>query len=151
MRQHWTKEQKAEFWAAFVRHRDEGCNIREAWQRAYADFRAEGKLAPGLRTFGNWYRAAMRPQEGSAEAANNRTHRTYRTYKENAGTDEAARDAGEVANEEAEEAEKAAPAGDYIRRLELMVLLYRRRSESDVDAVCDRLLPELNQTETEEE
>lgn len=146
----WTREQKQDFWAAFVRHRDEGCSIKEAWSRAYADFRAEGKIAPGLRTFANWYRKAMAGaglSDESADAANNRTHRTYRTYKENAGTDEAARDAAEVANEEAEEAEEAAPADDYTQRLEMMVRLYRTRSEAAVDAVCDRLLPELAEEE----
>ena len=150
-RLHWTREQKQDFWAAFVRHRDEGCSIKEAWSRAYADFRAEGKIAPGLRTFGNWYRKAMAGaglSDESADAANNRTHRTYRTYKENAGTDEAARDAGEVANEEAEEAEAAdaaepETADDYVRKLEAMLRLYRRRSEADVDAFCDYLLPDL--------
>ena len=66
---HWSKEQKQEFWMAFVRHRDEGCNIREAWQRAYADFRAEGKIAPGLRTFGNWYRKAMASTENASPSS----------------------------------------------------------------------------------
>lgn len=32
---------------------------------------------------------------------------------------------------------------DYTRRLEMMVRLYRTRSEADVDAVCDYLLPDL--------
>lgn len=37
---------------------------------------------------------------------------------------------------------KAKP-DDYQERLELIVRLYRTRSETAVDAVCDRLLPEL--------
>ena len=36
---------------------------------------------------------------------------------------------------------------DYTRRLEMMVRLYRTRSEAAVDAVCDRLLPELAEEE----
>lgn len=120
---HWSKEQKQEFWAAFVRHRDEGCNIREAWQRAYADFRAEGKIAPGLQTFGNWYRKAM----ASTENANRPTCPSSPSGPSIAEPD----------------AEEAAPADDYTQRLEMMVRLYRRRSEADVDAVCDCLLPDL--------
>lgn len=38
---------------------------------------------------------------------------------------------------------KPGPSGDYQERLELIVRLYRTRSETAVDAVCDRLLPEL--------
>ena len=36
---------------------------------------------------------------------------------------------------------------DYTSRLEMMVRLYRTRSEAAVDAVCDRLLPELAEEE----
>lgn len=38
---------------------------------------------------------------------------------------------------------KPGPSSDYQERLELIVRLYRTRSETAVDAVCDRLLPEL--------
>ena len=137
-RQHWTKEQKAEFWAAFVRHRDEGCNIREAWRRAYADFQAEGKIAPGLRTFGNRYRAAMRPQREDEDQVDPPAPRLRRASSAE----------GEAAEPEADDAqEEAAPDPDYTARLQMMVLLYRRRSDSDCDAVCDRLLPELTEEE----
>ena len=151
MRQHWTKEQKADFWQAFVRHRDEGCNIREAWSRAYADFRAEGKIAPGLRTFANWYRKAMRPQREEADTVDTVDQvDTVDTVDEVDGAeDEAPSEAAEVANEEAAEAEEAAPDPDYTRKLEAMLRLYRRRSEADVDAVCDYLLPGLFPAEEE--
>lgn len=137
-RYHWTEEQKAEFWQAFVRHRDEGCNIREAWQLAYRDFQAEGKIAPGLRTFGNWYRKAMRPQETAEQV-------------DTVDGSESAESEAEVQESDAdpeEAAEEAAPdPDDYTARLQMMVLLYRRRSDSDCDAVCDRLLPELSEEE----
>ena len=132
-RQKWTKEQKAEFWKAFIRHRDEGCSIREAWSLAYKDFQAEGKLAPGLQTFANWYRKAMRPQEDTDQG-----------NPDQADTVDNADAVDTEAEPEAENAaEEAAELDDYTARLQMMVLLYRRRSDSDCDAVCDRLLPEL--------
>ena len=125
-RLHWTREQKQDFWAAFVRHRDEGCSIKEAWSRAYADFRAEGKIAPGLRTFGNWYRKAMA----------------------GAGLSDQSDQSAGAEDEAAEESTESIPStestpGEYVRKLEAMLRLYRRRSEADVDAFCDYLLPDL--------
>lgn len=145
-RLHWTREQKQDFWATFVRHRDEGCSIKEAWSRAYADFRAEGKIAPGLRTFGNWYRKAM----AGADGANQVDEVDTVDEVDGAGT-EAAGEAAEVAgaeDEAAEESTKSTP-GDYVRKLEAMLRLYRRRTEADVDAVCDYLLPDLFPAEEE--
>ena len=129
MRQHWTKEQKAEFWAAFTAHRDEGCNIREAYRLAYADLKAQGKEVPGLHTFQNWYHKAMHAVRGPMDD----------TTAESPAADPEA-DAPEEAAEEA-----APEPDDYTARLQMIVLLYRRRSEQDCDAVCDRLLPELTE------
>ncbi len=48
------------------------------------------------------------------------------------------------AEPEAEDPTEAAPElDDYTRKLEAMLRLYRRRTEADVDAVCDCLLPGL--------
>lgn len=142
----WTKEQKAEFWAAFVIHRDAGCSKKEAYRLACADIKAIGKEVPGLATFAHWYEKAMHAVRGpmddaadgadSADSANNKPNRPDRTYKENAGTDDAARDPEDVPEDVPE-------LDDYTRRLEMMVRLYRTRSEEAIDAVCDRLLPEL--------
>lgn len=129
----WTKEQKAEFWAAFVIHRDAGCSKKEAYRLACADIKAIGKAVPGLATFAHWYEKAMHAVRGPMDL----------TAPEGSVVASAA---------EAEETAEVAPElDDYTARLKMMVLLYRRRSESDCDAVCDRLLPELNHTETEEE
>ena len=128
-RQKWTKEQKAEFWKAFIRHRDEGCSIRETWSLAYKDFQAEGKLAPGLQTFANWYRKAMRPQEDTDQGNPDQVDTV---------------DNVDAVDTEAEEtAEETAPDPDYTRRLELMCRLYRSRSEYNIDSLCDYLLPDL--------
>ena len=70
-----------------------------------------------------------------------------------AGTDEEARDpedgAETEAEPEAEDTTETPELDDYTRRLEMMVRLYRTRSEAAVDAVCDRLLPELAGEESE--
>ena len=149
----WTKEQKAEFWSAFVIHRDAGCSKKEAYRLACADIKAIGKEVPGLATFAHWYDKAMHAVRGpmddaadgadSADSANNKPNRPDRTYKENAGTDDAARDAGESAPELDPPSPRLRRTSDYTHRLEMMVRLYRTRSEEAIDAVCDRLLPEL--------
>ena len=128
MRQHWTQEQKAEFWAAFTAHRDEGCNIREAYRLACADLKALGKDVPGLHTFQNWYHKAMHAVRGPMD-------------------DAAPEDATSGAEDQETDEEAAPELDDYTARLKMMVLLYRRRSDSDCDAVCDRLLPELSEEE----
>ena len=135
MRQHWTKEQKAEFWAAFTAHRDEGCNIREAWSRARMDFQAEGKAAPGLQTFANWYRKAMRPQEDADQAAPEDAERELSDGSDQSdGSDPAspegsAEASGAETDDAAQETAEETPDPDYTRRLELMCRLYRSRSE----------------------
>ena len=126
MRQHWTQEQKAEFWKAFTAHREEGCNIREAYRLAYADLKAQGKEVPGLHTFQNWYHKAMHAVRGPMD-------------------DAAPEDATSGAEDQETDEEAAPELDDYTARLQMMVLLYRRRSDSDCDAVCDRLLPELTE------
>ena len=68
MKKTWTEEQKKEFWAAFVAHRDAGCNIRESFAQAHGDFQRACKEAPSWNTFANWYRKAMmRPDEVEEE------------------------------------------------------------------------------------
>lgn len=49
----------------------------------------------------------------------------------------------------AQDEEATSSADDYTHRLELIVKLYRTRSEAACDAVCDRLLPELYADEEE--
>ena len=115
---------KADFFKAFLAHRDEGCRVREAYRKAREDFLNEHKLAPSLATFASWYNKAVR-QERS----------------ENAGkpaAPEKEQGTGSLPSEASTE-----PAADYTGRLEMIVRLYRTRSEGAVDALCDYLLPEL--------
>ena len=125
MKKTWTEEQKKEFWAAFCAHRREGCRIREAFRLAHGDFERAGKEAPSQATFANWYRKAMmRPEDAAPEQ-----------------TAEPAEPAGSPASAPSDPSDKS----DYTRRLELMVRLYRTHSEDARDALCDYLLPELNE------
>ena len=129
------EELKADFFKAFLAHRDEGCRVREAYRKAREDFLNAHKLAPSLATFTNWYNAAM----GRKKRA------------ENAGTPAVPEkeERGEGLPSEASAAEgptePAAAVGetDYTARLEMIVRLYRTRSEGAIDALCDYLLPEL--------
>ena len=118
MRKFWSEEEKKAFWAAFVAHRDEGCRIREAYSLATAEFQKECKPTPGWGTFAHWYAKAMQRPEETAPAASDRS------------------DVSDVSD--------VSDKSDYCCRLEAMVKLYRFRRESDVDEICDRLLPELN-------
>ena len=134
MKKTWTEDQKKEFWAAFVAHRDAGCNIRESFARANGDFQRACKEAPSWNTFANWYRKAMmRPDEveeeqpaGEAESHESDPPAPRRRARKSDGSDGSDR-------------------SDYTRRLELMVRLYRTHSEDARDALCDYLLPELRE------
>ena len=62
---------------------------------------------------------------------------------DSAGTEEPSEAAEEAEEDQGEEPEPEDDGGEYVRTLEDMLRLYRRRTEADVDAVCDRLLPGL--------
>lgn len=134
MKKTWTEEQKKEFWAAFVAHRDAGHNIRESFALAHGDFQRDCKEAPSWNTFANWYRKAMmRPDEveeeqpaGDAEGHESDPPAPRRLARKSDGSDRSDR-------------------SDYTKRLELMVRLYRTHSEDARDALCDYLLPELRE------
>ena len=131
MKKTWTKEQKKEFWAAFVAHRDAGCNIRESFALAHGDFQRDCKEAPSWNTFANWYRKAMmRPDEVEEEQP--------------AGDAESHESDPPAPRRRARKSDRS-DRSDYTRRLELMVRLYRTHSEDARDALCDYLLPELNE------
>jgi len=122
MRKFWSEEEKKAFWAAFVAHRDEGCRIREAYSLAAAEFQKKCRPAPGWGTFAKWYQKAMQRPEETAPAASDRSDRS----------------------DPPSPRLRRASSSDYTDRLEAMVKPYRFRRESDVDEICDRLLPELN-------
>ena len=63
-----------------------------------------------------------------------------------AGTEAEAREADDAADAEELAAEDVLGV-DYTARLAMIVRLYRFRTEEDVDAVCDRLIPELTEVQ----
>ena len=131
MKKTWTEEQKKEFLAAFVAHRDAGHNIRESFALAHGDFQRDCKEAPSWNTFANWYRKAMmRPDEVEEEQP--------------AGDAESHESDPPAPRRRARKSDRS-DRSDYTRRLELMVRLYRTHSEDARDALCDYLLPELNE------
>ena len=160
MKKTWTEEQKKEFWAAFVAHRDAGHNIRESFALAHGDFQRDCKEAPSWNTFANWYRKAMmRPDEveeeqpaGDAEGHESDPPAPRRLARKSDGSDRSDGGAPESTRSPAQpgEAAQTLPTAtfggkDYTKRLELMVRLYRTHSEDARDALCDYLLPELRE------
>ena len=130
MKKTWTEEQKKDFWAAFVAHRDAGHNIRESFALAHGDFQRDCKEAPSWNTFANWYRKAMmRPDEVDEENG------------KSAVSDQADPPAPRRRARKSDRSDRS----DYTKRLELMVRLYRTHSEDARDALCDYLLPELQE------
>ncbi len=133
MKKTWTEEQKKDFWAAFVAHRDAGHNIRESFALAHGDFQRACKEAPSWNTFANWYRKAMmRPDEVDEENG------------KSAVSDQADPPAPRRRARKSDRSDRS-DRSDYTRRLELMVRLYRTHSEDARDAICDYLLPELTE------
>ena len=141
---------KAAFLAAVKVHLAKGWTVNSAYQQAKAEFQQEGKPVPDQWTCRRWL---------AAEGVFPRTRRTGRTGRTNAGTEAEAAGAG-IANlsdgsdqsdgsDSAEDEAAGEAADDYTRKLEAMLRLYRRRTEADVDAVCDQLLPGLFPAEEE--
>lgn len=143
-------ELKAAFLAAVKVHLAKGWSTNSAYQQAKAEFQQEGKPVPDQWTCRRWLAA-----EGVFPRTR-RTGRTSRTCRTNADGDGAG-ETDEVAgaeDEAAEESTESIPStestpGAYVRKLEAMLRLYRRRTEADVDAVCDCLLPGLFPAEEE--
>ena len=124
----FSPEDKAAFWKLFCKHRDAGLSISKAWLEAARESRKTLKSTPSWATFKLWYKAAVTgdqtaPEEQTAPAADQQT--------------------GPAASDKSDRSDKS-DKSDYTGRLELIVKLYRFRRESDVDAVCDCLLPDLD-------
>ena len=133
-RKKFTDEMKAAFMTAVHGYMAKGWSAGSAYKQAAAEYQQEGKEVPEKNTCYNWLAREKRESGGEgADSANRPTCPTCPTGPTKA---------------EAEEPAEAAPElDDYTRRLEMMVRLYRTRSEAAVDAVCDRLLPELAEEE----
>jgi len=128
------EDQKRVFVDTYLRYRADGSISRyAAFKAAKMELTAAHRLVPSWSTFQKWLREGI-----NADA-------DQTADQDSVETEAPETDPEAEAEDQAEDPEAAA---DYTYRLELMVRLYRRKSERDVDAVCDRLLPELA---TEEE
>ena len=167
-RKKFTDEMKAAFMTAVHKYMDKGWSAGSAYKQVAAEYQQEGKDVPEKSHFYRWLEREKREsanldgpdgQVGLVGRRGNRSGDPRGTDVENAETEEAARDPEDNAEPTGPgEPEPEGPEGppgetpeldDYTRRLELMVRLYRTRSEAAVDAVCDRLLPELAGEESE--
>ena len=122
-----------------------GWSAGSAYKQVAAEYQQEGKDFPEKSHFYRWLEREKRESGGEgADAANRPTCPTSPTGP----TDAEPTGPGEPEPEGPEGQPGETPElDDYTRRLELMVRLYRTRSEAAVDAVCDRLLPELAEEE----
>ena len=147
-----TTEEQTAAMTAIKPYLEQGWTFYSAYRQVAADYQLEGKTIPAEVTMRRWCKKAGWTGNGDRELVRMNTERTEGTEgTEAAGTDEAARDPEEADAETDEAAENPedipGPRADYTRRLELVVRLYRTRTEDTVDAVCDELLPELIEEE----
>ncbi len=137
----FTDEQKAAFMTAVHGYMDKGWSAGSAYKQVAAEYQQEGKEVPEKNTCYNWLAREKRESGGEGADAANRptcpTSPTGLTYAKPTGPGEPKPEGPEGPPGESPELD------DYTRRLEMMVRLYRTRSEADVDAVCDQLLPDL--------
>lgn len=105
-----------------------GCGIEKAYRLVKEEREAAGRSVPSINSVYNWRRAAAEAPAEEEPAAE-------------APAEAFGPDGGVVLQ-----------GGDaeYTRNLELVVRLYRTRSEKSIDAVCDRLLPDLVDWENEQ-
>ena len=143
-RKKFTDEMKAVFMAAVHGYMAKGWSAGSAYKQIAAEYQQEGKEVPEKSHFYRWLEREKR--ESGGKAANRPTcptSPTGLTYAEPTGPGEPEPEGPEGQPGETPELD------DYTRRLEMMVRLYRTRSEADVDAVCDQLLPGLFPAEEE--
>ena len=148
-RKKFTDEMKAAFMTAVHGYMAKGWSAGSAYKQVAAEYQQEGKDVPEKSHFYRWLEREKRETGGEREQSDGSD---LSDGSDGAGTDEEARDpedgAETEAEPEAEDTTEVAPElDDYTSRLEMMVRLYRTRSEAAVDAVCDRLLPELAEEE----
>ena len=123
-RKKFTDEMKAAFMTAVHGYMAKGWSAGSAYKQVAAEYQQEGKDVPEKSHFYRWLEREKRETGGEREQSD-----------------------GSDLSDGSDGAGTEAPDPDYTRRLEMMVRLYRTRSEAAVDAVCDRLLPELAEEE----
>ena len=137
-RKKFTDEQKAAFMTAVHGYMDKGWSAGSAYKQVAAEYQQEGKEVPNHANFYRWLAregANLDGQDGQDRLDGQRGNLSGDPRGAEADADPEG-----TAGESSE-------LDDYTHRLEMIVRLYRTRSEAAVDAVCDRLLPELAEEE----
>lgn len=123
-----TKEEKKEFCQRYLKYRNAGQTVKEAFRMAEVELNAEGKRVPSFGCVRNWIAKGVpdcpeidmgkvRGIPRAADAAEDKPNKPDMTDKLDA----------------AEDAEL----------LKLLIKAYRLRSEKTIDDLVDHLLPEL--------
>ena len=134
-RKKFTDEQKAAFMTAVHGYMDKGWSAGSAYKQVAAEYQQEGKEVPEKSHFYRWLAREKRESGGEGADAANQVDTVDGAEPTGPGEPEPEGPEGQPG--------ESPELDDYTRRLEMMVRLYRTRSEAAVDAVCDRLLPEL--------
>lgn len=129
-----SSEEKSSVMTAVQTYLDQNWSFNSAYNQVKADFLAEEKSVPASETVRRWFIQAGRtetPETPETPAAPPETPDPAQCPSGPSGP-------SGPSSPSVREAQSA-----YTRRLELIVKLYRLRSEDSIDAVCDELLPEL--------
>lgn len=124
----------------------QGWNLRTIHRQLEAEYQNEGKEMISWWSFYplvKHLKSVMQAQGKIGADADGANLSDKSDGADSAGTEEPSEPAEEPEEEQDEEPEAEDDGGEYVRTLEDMLRLYRRRTEADVDAVCDRLLPGL--------
>ena len=150
-RKKFTDEQKAEVLKKAEPYLISGWNLKSIYRQLEAEYQSEGKE---LISWWSFYPLATQLRlelEAEGKISANRANLDGPDGQD--GLDgQRGTLSGDPRGAEAD-ADPEGTAGesseldDYTARLEMIVRLYRTRSEAAVDAVCDRLLPELAEEE----
>ena len=143
----FTDEMKAAFMTAVHGYMDKGWSAGSAYKQVAAEYQQEGKEVPEKNTCYNWLAREKRESGGEGADAANRANLDGPDGQDGLDGQRGNLSGDPRGADAAADPEESASDPDYTRRLEMMVRLYRTRSEAAVDAVCDRLLPELAEEE----
>ena len=117
----------------------------EEWNKFCEIYLEEFEHAPRKQAFANACRR-IRAEGGRVPAFRTFIRKLYSGKEESAAGEESSQaepGPSSPTSPNGPSKAKPGPSSDYRKRLELIVRLYRTRSETAVDAVCDLLLPEL--------
>lgn len=152
----YTDELKQEVLKAAEPYLIQGWNLRTIHKQLEAEYQNEGKEMISWWSFYPLAKAMLEElkaegkisadtdgQDGSASAEATAGQADAGIEEPSEAAEEPDEAAEEAEEDQGEEPETEDDGGEYVRTLEDMLRLYRRRTEADVDAVCDRLLPGL--------